>query len=127
LSLFTPFEFEYIYYAINKHKRMRQFNEIELFFNCFLYVRDFRRKYLYPNIKLQWCLSHAKKGIFISIKSFAKLKLGIYYFRKSVSRFSLLSYQMLYIAFLERKNQKKRFFLSKSMPNFNFAKVQLVF
>jgi len=36
-----------------------------------------------------------------------------------------LSYQMLYIAFLERKNQKKRFFLSKSMPNFNFAKVQL--
>jgi len=30
---------------------------------------------------------------------------------------------MLHIAFLERKNQKKRFFLSKSMPNFNFAKV----
>jgi len=30
---------------------------------------------------------------------------------------------MLHIAFLERKNQKKRFFLSKSMPNFSFAKV----
>jgi len=26
---------------------------------------------------------------------------------------------------LGRKNQKRRFFLSKSMPNFNFAKVQL--
>jgi hypothetical protein len=25
----------------------------------------------------------------------------------------------------ERKNRKRRFFLSKSMPNFNFAKVQL--
>jgi hypothetical protein len=34
-----------------------------------------------------------------------------------------LSYQMLHVTFLERKNQKKRFFLSKSMPNFNFAKV----
>jgi hypothetical protein len=32
---------------------------------------------------------------------------------------------MLHIVFLERKNQKKRFFLSKSMPNFNFAKVHL--
>jgi hypothetical protein len=29
---------------------------------------------------------------------------------------------MLHIVFLERKNQKRRFFLSKSMPNFNFAK-----
>jgi len=31
----------------------------------------------------------------------------------------------LHIGFLERKNQETRFFLSKSMPNFNFAKVQL--
>jgi hypothetical protein len=87
-------------------------------------------------------------------KSFAKLKLGIYYFRKSVSRFSennevggnlkrslgmgsctsampkgsafepaTLSSQTLRVV-LERKNRKRRFFLSKSMPNFNFAKVQ---
>jgi len=33
---------------------------------------------------------------------------------------------MLHIAFLERKNQKKRFFIPKSMPNFNFAKVQFI-
>jgi len=32
---------------------------------------------------------------------------------------------MLHSAFLGRKNQKKRFFLSKSMPNFNFAKIQI--
>ncbi|OHB65463.1 MAG: hypothetical protein A2168_09280 [Planctomycetes bacterium RBG_13_50_24] len=62
--------------------------------------------------------------------SSAKLKLGIYYFRKSASRFSednwvlchkLFLDQMLRILFLERKNQKRRFFLSKSMPNFNFT------
>jgi hypothetical protein len=79
--------------------------------------------------------------------SSAKLKLGIYYFRKSVSRFSennkmggILKRSlgmaprasampplrkpatlMLRSIFLERKNQESRFFLSKSMPNFNFA------
>jgi hypothetical protein len=54
--------------------------------------------------------------------SSAKLKLGIYYFRKSVSRFSeddwvlchnLFLNQMLRILFLERKNQKEDFFFPK--------------
>jgi hypothetical protein len=84
----------------------------------------------------------------------AKLKLGIYYFRKSVSRFSednqmggILKRSLgmasppsampkgfafepatlsnVTLRVLERKNRKRRFFLSKSMPNFNFAEVQL--
>ena len=38
---------------------------------------------------------------------------------------NLLLIQVLSVAFLERKNREARFFLFKSMPNFNFAKVQI--
>jgi len=69
--------------------------------------------------------------------SSAKLSLGIYYFRKSVSRFSENNWIRYHNSVqanaarrvLERKNRKirlgtavaGRFFLSKSMPNLNFA------
>jgi hypothetical protein len=62
------------------------------------------------------------------------LELGIYYSRKSVWRFSENkgsgyhnpnSYRMLRIVLLGRRNRNRRFFLSKSMPDSNFAKVQL--
>jgi hypothetical protein len=33
----------------------------------------------------------------------------------------------LYVSCFRKKNQKKRFFLSKSMPNFNFAELILPF
>ena len=70
----------------------------------------------------------------VNNKSFAKLKLGLYYFRKSVSRFSdnnwacIITYYRVkpYVLSFRKKNKKKSFFLSKSMPNFNFAKVQLI-
>jgi len=58
----------------------------------------------------------------VSNKGFAKLKLGIYYFRKSVSRFSennqvlkhnLLSYQFLYRFFRKKKSKEKIFSFQK--------------
>jgi len=46
------------------------------------------------------------------------LKLGIYYS-------NILLIQALSVTFLQRKNRETRFFLFRSMPNFNFAKVLL--
>jgi len=62
-------------------------------------------------------------------KAPAKLRLGIYYLRKSVLLIFLNNhltdcYTMTYC--LKRKN-KKRFFSFQSMPNLNFAELILTF
>jgi hypothetical protein len=65
----------------------------------------------------------------VHFKAFAKLRLGIYYLRKSVFLIFLNNhltdyYTMTYC--LKRKN-KKRFFSFQSMPNLNFAELMCTF
>jgi len=61
----------------------------------------------------------------MNIKASAKLRLGIYYLRKSVFLIFLNNRPTTYYTItysLKRKN-KKRFFSFQSMPNLNFAEI----
>jgi len=64
-------------------------------------------------------------SLHFSLKASAKLRLGIYYLRKSVFLIFLNNHLTDYYTMnycLKRKN-KKRFFSFQSMPNLNFAEL----